>query len=332
MDKFKITVFCEIKRDGTAAQVSYELAAKASSLAKNIENSEVQILIIGKRMNYDSIIDNFSKLGADKVIIVNDNVFADYSLNLYRKAACEILAKEKPQIVLFGATVFGRGLAPLTATELKTGLTADCTGLEIIDGKLEATRPTFGGKMNATILCKTSPQMATVREGVFAVKAEDFCMEKDTVVNFDWVDTSEEKSYTNLLEIIPDYFGKNNDLAKAEIILAGGRGLKNKENFDKLFELASKTGASVGASRGAVDAGFADPSIQIGQTGKTVNAKIYVAFGISGMNQHLVGINSCDKIIAVNNDINAPVFKHSDINILGDAAEIIENMLDKYKS
>ncbi len=330
MDKFKITVFCEMAWDNGIAPVSFELTAKAAELVKDIENSEVQVLIVGKRMNYDGIIDEFSNCGADKVIIVNDNILASYSANLYRKAISEILQKEKPNIVLFGATVMGRELAPLVATTLNTGLTADCTGLEIVDGKLEATRPTFGGKLNATILCKTLPQMATVRSGVFRLPENP--VKKDTKVNFDWVNVHNEEKFTKILELIPEYADDDNDLSKAEIIYAGGRGMKSKENFNRLFELARLTGGVVGASRGAVEAGFADSSIQIGQTGKTIHAKVYVAFGISGLAQHMAGINSCDKIISVNKDCNAPIMKLSDIGIVGDAEEIIKQMVRRLKN
>lgn len=330
MDKFKVTVFCETAWDDSVAPVSYELTAKASDLVKNIENSEVQVLIVGKRMNYDDIIESFSNYGADKVIIVNDDIFENYSANLYRKAISEILKKEKPNVVFFGATVKGRELAPLVATTLNTGLTADCTELDIVDGKLEATRPTFGGKLNATILCKTLPQMATVRAGVFRVPENP--VKKDTKVNFDWVNVHDEEKFTKILELIPEYADDDNDLSKAEIIYAGGRGMKSKENFNRLFELARLTGGVVGASRGAVDAGFADSSIQIGQTGKTIHAKVYVAFGISGLAQHMAGINSCDKIISVNKDSNAPIMKFSDIGIVGDAEEIIKQMVRSLKN
>ncbi len=330
MDKFKITVFCETAWDGSVAPVSFELTAKADELVKNIENSEVQVLIVGKRINYDGIIEDFSNYGADKVIVVNDDIFENYSANLYRAAISEILKKEKPNVVFFGATVRGRELAPLVATTLNTGLTADCTGLEIVDGKLEATRPTFGGKLNATILCKTLPQMATVRAGVFTLPKNS--IKKDTKVNFDWVNVYNEEKFTKILELIPEYADDDNDLSNAEIIYAGGRGMKSKENFNRLFELARLTGGVVGASRGAVDAGFADSSIQIGQTGKTIHAKIYVAFGISGLAQHIAGINSCDKIISVNKDSNAPIMKLSDIGIVGDAEEIIKLMVRSIKN
>lgn len=329
-EQFKITVFCEMTKDDIPKEVSFELTAKASSLVKEIENAQVQVLIVGKRMLYDDIIDDFSKYGADKVIIVNDDALAEYSPELYRKAVSEILKREKPQVVLFGATIMGRELAPLVATELYTGLTADCTDLYITkDGILEATRPTFGGKMNATILCKTLPQMATVRPMVFKLPKET--VEKETKVDFNWVDTTKETKNTKILEFFPDFDDKKTDLSKAELIFAGGRGLKTKENFKKLFELAKLAGGSVGASRGAVDMGLAEQEIQIGQTGQTVNSKIYIAFGISGMAQHLAGINSCGTIIAVNNDEDAPIFKMSDYGIVGDAVQIIDRMIEKLK-
>lgn len=330
MEKFKVSVFCEISWDEKIAPVSFELTAKAADLVKDIENSEVQVIIVGKRKNYDSIIDEFSNYGADKVIIVNDDIFEQYSANLYRKAISEILKKENPDIVFFGATIKGRELAPLVATTLNTGLTADCTELEIVDEKLEATRPTFGGKLNATILCKTLPQMATVRAGVFRLPQNP--VKKDTQVRFDWVNVHNEENFTKILELIPEYADEDNDLSKAEIIYAGGRGMKSKENFNRLFELARLTGGVVGASRGAVDAGFADSSMQIGQTGKTIHAKVYVAFGISGLAQHMAGINSCDKIISVNKDPNAPIMKLSDIGIVGDAEEIIKQMVRSLKN
>lgn len=327
MNNYKITVFCEINRDCKVKDVSFELISKAKELTQGMVDGEVQALVVGKRLNYDNIIEELSQYGADKVFIVNDDILAEYNAERYRKSVCEILEKEKPQVVLFGATVIGRELAPLVATSLKTGLTADCTGLEIADGKLETTRPTYGGKMNATILCKTSPQMATVRAGVF--KAQKHCSEKETAVNFDWVKTQDCKEFTKILEFFPSTEKEKNNLNKAEIIFAGGRGLKSRETFEKLYKLAELTGASVGATRAAVDAGFADKSIQIGQTGTTVHAKIYVAFGISGAAQHLAGINSCDKIIAVNKDSEAPIFKSADFGFVADAEEIIDTLTNK---
>lgn len=330
MNKYKITVFCEMDRNCFVKDVCYELISKATELVNNIENKEVQALVVSKRINYDGIIEDLSGYGVDKVIIVNDDVFSEYSAEKYRKAICEILKKEEPQIVLLGATIIGRELAPLVATTLETGLTADCTGLEISDGKLEATRPTFGGKLNATILCKTKPQMATVRQGVFQAKKTDD--EKDVEVRFDWVKTSESNDFTKLLEFFKSKESEVSNLSKAELIFAGGKGLKSKENFDKLCELAKIAGAAVGATRAAVDAGFADKSIQIGQTGITVHSKIYVAFGISGAAQHMAGINSCDTIIAINNNSQAPIFKSADYGFIADANDFINMMTNRLQN
>lgn len=330
MDNYKILIFSELTQDNYPQAVSFELVSKIYSLVKNFQNFEIQVLLVGKRINYDKIINDFSKCGADKVIIVNDEVLADYSTARYKKAVVEILNKEKPHIVLFGATVFARELAPMVATALETGLTADCTDLNITqDCVLEATRPTYGGKMNAVILCKTLPQMATVRPNVF--KIQETGISKNTKAVFDWVDTSVDKQIPKILEIIRFDNNSQNDLSKTNIIFSGGKGLQNKENFKKLNELAKLTGGTVGASRGAVDSGFAPQELQIGQTGNTVSAKIYVAFGISGMAQHLSGINSCDKIIAVNKDETAPIFKVADVGIVGDAVEIIDKMIEKLK-
>lgn len=328
MNKYKIAVFCEMQRNDTAAPVSYELVSKAVQLARNIENPEIVVIIVGRRINYDNIINNFSACGANKIIVVNDNLFTEYSSERYRKAVCKILEKENPEIFLIGATVVGRDLAPLVATTLGTGLTADCTELEIVDGKLAATRPTFGGKLNATILCKTKPQMATVRPSVF--KKIDNNFQNSAEVRFDWVDTNSCTEFTKVLAFLAN--NKQNNLSNAKIILSGGKGLKTKENFDKLYKLANLLNASVGASRGAVEAKFANSDIQIGQTGKTVSAKVYIAFGISGMTQHVSGINSCDKIIAVNNNPNAPIFKTADYGIVGDASEILSAMIEQFSN
>ncbi|MCR5261346.1 MAG: electron transfer flavoprotein subunit alpha/FixB family protein [Candidatus Gastranaerophilales bacterium] len=327
-DNFKIAVFCEMMKNGYPNKVSLQLVSKAVSMAENIDNAKVMVIIIGKRMFYDPVINEISSCGADKIIIANDDVLKEFSSERYKIALTEILKREKPEVVLFGATVFGRELAPLVATALKTGLTADCTALNITkDGILEATRPTYDGKMKAVIVCKTLPQMATVRPNVFKVSYKN--SQKDTKVLFDWIDTNSDKNLPKLLETLPFPKSSGNTLENAKIIFAGGKGLKNSDNFKKLYELAKLAGAEVGASRGAVDAGLAPADIQIGQTGKTVAPKLYIAFGISGMAQHLAGINSCDKIIAVNNDAEAPVFNVANVGIIGDAAEIIEKMTDK---
>ena len=325
MSDIKILIIGELTPEGGLLSVTLQLTSKSYELLKNYDNSKVQVLITGGRGFYDNITERLSKAGADEVIIVNDDILKKYNSARYNKVITDIYRNEQPDIIFFGATHQGRELAPLVATSLETGLTADCTGLDIIDGKLSATRPTFGGKMNAAIYCKTLPQIATVRPNVF--KILNLENKKDTNVRFDWVDTGNVEIKTEILEVLTE--NSSNSLEKAEIIVSGGLGMKTKEGFCILEELAACLGGTVGASRAAVDSGLMPQSAQIGQTGKTVSAKLYIACGISGAAQHIAGINSCDKIIAINTDKNAPIFKYADIGIVGDAFEIIPKLISE---
>ena len=223
---------------------------------------------------------------------------------------------------MIGATNQGRDLAPRVSAALGTGLTADCTGLDINEkGQLAATRPTFGGQLMATILCKTYPQMATVRPNVFKVNPQDFYVETELIscpANISYL-----KKNVELIDFKKTIESEINDLDSAEIIVAGGKGLKNEKGFELLRSFAQKIGATVGATRGAVEMGLAPASIQIGQTGKTVNPKVYIACGISGAIQHTVGMTGSEHIIAINNDENAPIFDIADTGIVGDIFEIL---------
>ena len=230
--------------------------------------------------------------------------------------------------MLIGATNQGRDLAPRVAAALGTGLTADCTGLDINEkGQLAATRPTFGGQLMATILCKTFPQMATVRPNVFKVYREDSFVETEFVscpVNISYV-----KNRVELLDFKKTVDTVINDLDSAEIIVAGGKGLKNEKGFELLNRFAQKIGATVGATRGAVELGLAPVSVQIGQTGKTVSPKVYIACGISGAIQHTVGMTGSEYIIAINNDEDAPIFDIADTGIVGDVFEILPRFINE---
>lgn len=326
MSDLKILIVGELNQNNELLPVTLQLTSKTAELTKDIPNSKIQVLIIGPRIIYDSITEQLSKTGADEVIITNDDILREYNITRYNKVVSEIVRKEQPSILLFGATHRGRELAPVVTTTLETGLTADCTGLDIIENRLSATRPTYGGKLNAAIYCKTFPQSATVRPNVF--KINELPEPKNTNVKFDWVDTFNLDVKTNLIEVINET-ARNKDLENAKIVVSGGLGMKSKEGFLLLEELAACLGGVVGASRAAVDAGLMPQSAQVGQTGKTVSAKLYIACGISGAAQHIAGINSCDKIIAINTDKDAPVFKYADYGIVGDAFEIIPQLISE---
>ena len=326
MSELKILIVGELNQNNELVPVTLQLTSKANELTKDIQEAKIQVLVIGPRVSYDSIIEKLAKIGADEVIITNDDILKNYNAERYSKVVEEITRKENPEILLFGATRRGRELAPVVATALETGLTADCTGLDIVNNRLSATRPTYGGKLNAAIFCKTFPQAATVRPNVF--KIQELSEPKNINVKFDWVDTFNTDVKTEILEVLSET-ANSKDLEKAQIVVSGGRGMKSKEGFFLLGELAACLGGVVGASRAVVDSGLMPQSMQVGQTGKTVTAKLYIACGISGASQHIAGINSCDKIIAINTDKDAPIFKYADYGIVGDAFEVIPKLISE---
>ena len=331
MDNSGILIYAQINRDDKIAPVSLELAYKAHELSQKLDNAEVTALIIGGRKIYDDIIEQLSKAGVDKVLITNDEILKEYSTELYTEVVVKTIEQIKPSIMLIGATTQGRDLAPRISSRLNTGLTADCTKLDINEkGQLAATRPTFGGNLMATILCKTFPQMASVRPNVFPLPEEPII--KDTKVEFNWIDVHGIEQKVKLLDFIANAPSTGINLNEADIIVAGGKGMKSKEGFKLLEELAELLGASVGASRAAVDAGWAEHSMQVGQTGRTVTPKLYIACAISGAIQHIIGMSSSDKVIAINIDPKAPIFQVSDYGIVGDAFEIIPELIKTLKS
>ena len=240
--------------------------------------------------------------------------------------AIDVIKEIKPEIILIGATSQGRDLAPRVSSSLHTGLTADCTALDVNEkGQLMATRPTFGGKLMATILSKTLPQMATVRPKVFKPSSENV-VKNTQFLNVN-VAIDDIKRKVEFVEFVKRAKCEINDIDSAKIIVAGGKGMKNQAGFELLKILAQKLGATVGASRGAVDMGLAPVEIQIGQTGKTVSPKLYIACGISGAIQHTVGMCDSDKVIAINKDPNAPIFEVSDIGYVGDVFEVLPELI-----
>lgn len=313
-----VYVFAE-QRDGVLQPVALELIGKARELADNLRQQVVAI-VLGK--DIEPLAQQCIAAGADKVLIGDDKAFEVYTTEPYAQAIAEIIAQRKPAIVLFGATTIGRDLGPRLSARVETGLTADCTGLEISeDGDLLMTRPAFGGNLMATIVCKAHrPQMSTVRPGVMRQKPAD-------------PDRKGEIEKLNL-HLNPSKFRvrvkdtvkkteTGTDITKAKILVSGGRGVGTGDGFDKLRALASVLGGEVSSSRAMVDAGIIDHDRQVGQTGKTVRPQLYLALGISGAIQHLAGMEESDYIIAVNKDKFAPIFSVADLGIVGDLHKIV---------
>lgn len=316
----EILIYIELNDEKLPVPVVFELAQKAQELSKKL-NCEVNGLLITP--NFQTCEETL-RTPFDKVYVVQDERLKNYSTEYYSKIAIDVVKQVSPQILLIGATTQGRDIAPQITSALETGLTADCTGLDINDkGMLAATRPTFGGKLMATILCKNFPQTATVRPKV--LKSDDVVELKPTQYIEMSADIENIELKVNLLEVIKK--SVNSSLEDAEIIVAGGRGMRDKDGFNMLYELAKKLNATVGASRLAVESGFADSSIQIGQTGKTVTPKIYIACGISGAIQHTVGMSGSKKIIAINKDANAPIFKIADFGVVGDVFDVLPELI-----
>mgnify|MGYP001805810945 CR=1 FL=1 len=325
-----ILIYAEITREGNLAPVVLELANTAQDLSQKLGGDEVSALIITKTGNIDEIKNELKYNGFDNVYVIQDDRLMPYSTELYSKAAVDFIREIKPAIVLIGATTQGRDIAPRISSSLNTGLTADCTHLDINEkGMLAATRPTFGGGLMATILCKNFPQMASVRPKV--LKKASCPIQKDTkffeiTPQLDGIDKKVE-----LVEFIKNIQKTGKRIDEAEIIVAGGKGLKSAEGFKLLEGLAEALGGAVGASRAAVDAGWVDHAIQVGQTGKTVMPKLYFACAISGAIQHTVGMNASEKIIAINKDPKAPIFQVADIGIVGDVFEVIPELTEMLK-
>ncbi len=320
-----ILLYAEVTKENFLHTVLFELAYKAQELSKKLDNADVSALLICKTGLAEEFKEAFINSGFDYVYIAEDDRLANYSTELYSKIAIDIIKEIKPEIILVGATTQGRDLAPRISASLHTGLTADCTGLDINEkGQLAATRPTFGGKLMATILCKTMPQMATVRPKVFKPAPENIV--KDTKFIYIKPDIDNIKTKVEFIEFVKGLNTSINELDSAQIIVAGGKGLKNEAGFELLKNFAESIGGCVAASRGAVDMGLAPVDIQIGQTGKTVTPKLYIACGISGAIQHIVGMQESDKIIAINTDAKAPIFDICDCGYVGDAFEILPKL------
>jgi electron transfer flavoprotein alpha subunit len=314
-----VLVYAE-QRHGKIASVVYELLNEGKRLAKQLDTILSAVLIgYSIKLKAKELINR----GADKVYVFDDPVFVEFQDDPYTDVLTQLIKKENPEIVLMGATNIGRSFASRVAVRLHTGLTADCVSLDIDTEtrNLKQTRPAFCGNVMATILTpRHRPQMATIRQKVFK-ETEIKEREEGKIVECK-VDVQSLLNRTKFLEFIKDTSELNN-ISDADIIVAGGRGIGEAKGFNLLKELAELLGGAVGASRAAVDSGWAPYSYQIGQTGKTIAPKVYIACGISGQIQHLVGINSTDIIIAINKDASCPMMQTATYALEGDLYEII---------
>lgn len=326
-DYKNIFVFAE-QRGGKIQPVALELIGKASDLAAEL-GEKVVAMLLGH--NVSSLAQELIEYGADEVIVADAPELEHYITEEYAQVVSQIADKYLPSIILFGATTIGRDLAPRLSARLTTGLTADCTKLEISEGQeLMMTRPAFGGNLMATIMCtEHRPQMSTVRPGVMQKKDRQPSRE-GVITNFKVkIDMSRVK--VKLIEEVKAEKDNRIDISEANILVSGGRGVGTKENFAKLTELADVLNAQVSASRAVVDAGVIPHDRQVGQTGKTVRPNLYFALGISGAIQHLAGMEESDYIIAINKDKFAPIYSVSDLGIVGDVNKIIPLLTERLK-
>ncbi len=307
--------------------VVFQLLGKGGDLAKELEVN-LTLVILGA--DFDDNLKELSRYGPDEILYIKSPVLKHFYSDLYAQALTELIHKNKPEIILIGATPTGRDFAPRIAKRLNAGLTADCTGLEIdqTTRNLLQTRPTFGGTLMATIRTPNSrPQMATVRPGIFVSQLESENEAKIKKIDFKF---KEKDLVTKIVKVIEREKSSVN-LEDAEIIVAGGRGVGSKQNFKIIEELAEVLGAELGGSRVTVELGWLDQNRQIGQTGKTVSPKLYIACGISGAIQHLVGIQSAEIIVAINKDRTAPIFNVAHYGIVGDLEEIVPLLIEALK-
>lgn len=326
--------------DNEVSGIALELIGKGKDLAKDL-NTEVTAVLIGSGVK--GLADELAAYGADKVILVDDPELKEYRTEPYAHALASVIEKYKPEIVLVGATAIGRDLGPRVSARVHTGLTADCTQLDIGDfpinpipgreqkhNQLLMTRPAFGGNTIATIACPDfRPQMATVRPGVMQ-KAPKNPDAKAVIEEFNPGFTPDNK-YVEILEVVKSVVDAV-DIMDAKILVSGGRGVGSAENFKLLDDLAEVLGATVSCSRAVVDAGWKPKDLQVGQTGKTVRPNVYFAIGISGAIQHLAGMEESDIIVAINKDETAPIFDVADYGVVGDLNKILPMLTEKLKA
>ena len=325
--------------DNVISNIAYELIGKGKELAKDL-GVEVTAVLVGSDVK--GLADQLAEYGADKVIVVDDPELKEYRTEPYTHAIASVIKEFKPEIFLIGATAIGRDLGPRVCARIHTGLTADCTKLDIGDfpmnpvpgretkhNQLLMTRPAFGGNTIATIACPDfRPQMATVRPGVMQ-KAPKEAGKKAVVTEFNPGFTKNNK-YVDILEVVKAV-SNTVDIMDAKILVSGGRGVGSPDNFKILDDLAEAIGGTVSCSRAVVDAGWKPKDLQVGQTGKTVRPNVYFAIGISGAIQHLAGMEESDIIVAINKDESAPIFDVADYGVVGDLNKIVPMLTEKIK-
>jgi electron transfer flavoprotein alpha subunit len=306
------------QRDGALRKVSFELASAARKLADEL-GDEVGAVLLGSGV--EGLAPELGKYGVDKVYLADDAVFETYTTDAYAAAVAKVVKENDPAILLLASSVLGKDLSTRLVGKLATGMASDCVELRIEGGKLIAKRPMYAGKAFGEVSVSGSPQMAQLRPNVFPA---DESAKAGEVVKFD-AGVSADDIKAKVAEVQKDTSGKV-DLTEAEIIVSGGRGMKGPENYNIIEELADVLGATVGASRAAVDAGWRPQSDQVGQTGKVVSPNLYIACGISGAIQHLAGMSSSKYIVAVNKDPDAPIFAKADYGVVDDLFKIVPEM------
>ena len=325
--------------DNELSGIAFELLGKAKELAADL-STDVTAVLIGSGVK--GLVDQLAEYGADKVIVVDDPELKEYRTEPYAHALASVINEYKPEIVLVGATAIGRDLGPRVSARVATGLTADCTVLEIGDfpinpvpnqeqkhNQLLMTRPAFGGNTIATIACPDNrPQMATVRPGVMQ-KIDPIAGAKAEVIEYNPGFTPNNK-YVEILDVVKE-LSDTVDIMDAKILVSGGRGVGSAENFKILQDLADVIGGTVSCSRAVVENGWLPVDLQVGQTGKTVRPQIYFAIGISGAIQHVAGMEESDIIVAINKDETAPIFDVADYGIVGDLNKIVPKLTEELK-
>lgn len=340
MEQYKGVFIYAQQVDGEISPIAFELLGKAKDLAADLD-TDVTAVLLGSKIK--DLADQLAEYGADRVIVVDDPVLEVYRTEPYAQALTAVINEYKPEIMLVGATAIGRDLGPRVSARVGTGLTADCTKLEIGDfplnplpgkeqkhNQLLMTRPAFGGNTIATIACPDNrPQMATVRPGVMQ-KIDPVKGAKAEVVEFN-PELKENNCYVEILDIVKEV-AEVADIQQAKILVSGGRGVGSKENFKILQDLADALGGTVSCSRAVVDNGWMPKDLQVGQTGKTVRPNVYFAIGISGAIQHTAGMEESDIIIAINKDESAPIFDVADYGIVGDLNKIVPLITEAVKA